>query len=205
MGEETDVYEAIGEIAAEAPSLAEGMERLVEYCRQRYPDPVWHDMLRLDYAGCVGAMQTWFSGQLPIPERVQVIWFALWDVTTGFDLRGSSSWSRDPEDWDWWYHDDFSFGSYGSPVMNAMNELARRAEDPEEGPDVEGGVWELMDSVLTLGYVSLAATHIMRRIDSAGVLGSREELWVVTGHPDALHGIVLGRLTPAGFETTKLP
>jgi hypothetical protein len=70
---------------------------LLAYCGQRCPHSIWEDMARLDYAGDVAGMQQWLDRQLPIHNAVQVLWFAMWDVTTGFDLRGSTSWSRDPE------------------------------------------------------------------------------------------------------------
>ena len=179
--------------------VAEGMGRLLDHCAQRYPHPVWKEMRRLDYVDATEAMQGWFLERLPIPARVQVLWFALWDMTTGFDLRGSSRWSRDPDDWEWWYHDDFYAGSHESRPLEQMHELARRVEDPDDGPDVEGGVWELMDDVLTLGYISLAAQQIMRGLD-AGAFEADDELAVVSGFPDAGYGLILGRLTDTGFE-----
>ncbi len=195
-----DSYRLIEQVVAQHPNLPDGMAALVEHCAQRYPHPIWDETARIDYSSDVNAMQAWFLDQLPIPEPVEVVWFALWDVATGFDLRGSTSWSRDPEDWDWWYHDDFQAGSYESRVLEDMHDLARQVEDPEEGPDVPGGVWELTESLLALGYVSLAAVHVLRSVDVAAVLAGRQERSAVSGFPDAVYGIILGRLTPTGFE-----
>ena len=200
MEEEVDGYGVIKQVLSLNSALPEGMAALLRYCKQRYPHPVWEETARLDYAADAWAMQTWFLEQLPIADSVKVVWFALWDVPTGLNLRGSSSWSRDPEDWEWWYDDDFEAGSYESPVLAEMLELARQVEDPEEAPDVPGGVWELTEMVLTLGYVSLAAVQVMRNVEAVEVVGSRQELWAVSGFPDALYGIILGRLTSAGFE-----
>jgi hypothetical protein len=41
-----------------------------------------------------------------------VLWFAPHDVPKDLDLRGSSKWSRDPDDWQWFYHDDYAGPSY---------------------------------------------------------------------------------------------
>ena len=193
-------YRAIKEVVAQGPAVAEGMRRLVDHCEERYPHQIWKEMRELPYPGGADAIEAWFAARLPIPAQVAVLWFALWDVTTGFDLRGSSSWSRDPGDWEWWYHDDFDAGAYESRPLEDMHELARRVEDPNEGPDVEGGVRELMDDVLTLGFVSLAAQQAIRALDPADVLADRDELAVVSGFPDAGFGLILGRLTASGFE-----
>lgn len=194
---------AVKRILSGSFDLPDGMEALLGYCRRRYRHAAWDEMAALDYAADARAMGNWFRGQLPIPDAVQVLWFALWDVVEGFDLRGSTSWSGDPDDWEWWYHDDFDAGGRASAVLASMLAVAARAEDPNEGPDVPGGVYELTEMVLSLGYVSLAALQIMQAVDPAELLGGRQELWAVSGHPDAEDGIILGRITQAGVERYK--
>lgn len=189
---------ALSDIVSRHEAMADRFAELLAYCSQRCPHPIWQQLSQLDYAEDVAAMQRWLERQLPIPDAVQVIWFAMWDETTAFDLRGSTSWSADPEDWGWWYEDDFSGGTYHSPVLQQMHALAGAVEDPEQ-PTSDDGVWELTDLCLTLGYVSLAAAEILDRISSDALLGARDELWAVSGHPDMVYGIILGRVMPTGF------
>jgi hypothetical protein len=190
----------MNEILLAHPDASSRIAALLAYLGERCPHAVWEDMASLDYAGDVERMQRWIEGQLPIRGDVQVLWFAMGDETTTFDLRGSSVWSRDPDDWDWWYEDDFAGGTYQPPVLEQMHALARGVEDPDEEPTADDGVWELTDFCLTLGYVSVAAAQILGMCDAGSVLGDRSELWVVSGHPDMLYGIILGRLTLRGFE-----
>ena len=206
MDDELYGYGAVKEILTKHSDLGDGVEALLRYCKQRCPHPAWDEMAGLPYAADADAMRAWLVGRLPIPDAVEVVWFAPWDVVTGLDLRGSTSWSRDPEDWEWWYRDDFDAGGYESPVLAGMLDVARRAENPEDGPDIVGGVSELTDWVLAAGYVSLAAIWAMRTIEAAPVLGGRRELWAVSGFPDAVYGIILGRLTSSGFDAfTQTP
>lgn len=157
-------------------------------------------MAALDYDADATAIRRWIERQLPVPDPVEVLWLAFWDVADGFDLRGSTKWSKDPEDWEWWYEDDFRGKSYGSPVLKKMHALARKVENPEVFPRKKNGVWDLTDYLLTIGYVGLAAAHVCRSIQAARFLGGRKERWVVTGFPDAVYGVIVGKVTHAGFE-----
>lgn len=194
-----DYERATNHILSHHSTMPERFAALVAYCDDRCPHPIWEKMASLEYAEDVAGMQRWLEQQLPVRDAVQVLWFAMWDVTTGFDLRGSTSWSRDPEDWEWWYRDDFSGGSYQSHVLEQMHALASEVEDPEK-PTADDGVWELTDLYLTLGYISLAAAEILDRLDADALLGDRRELWAVSGHPDMVYGIILGRVTQTGFK-----
>ncbi len=122
------------------------------------------------------------------------------DVTTGFALRGSTSWSCDPEDWEWSYQDDFDAGGYEPPILVQMHELAREVDDPDAEDPPEDGVFELNDLCLSLGFVSLAAVDALKAFEAASQLGRKDELWAVSGQPDAEYGIILGRLTDTGFQ-----
>jgi hypothetical protein len=157
-------------------------------------------MADIDYEGDADGIQRWFAAQLPFPDEVEVLWFAFWDVTDGFDLRGSTKWSRDPENWEWWYHDDFRGDSYQSPALIEMHDFARAVEDPARQPKAKGGVWDLTEYLLTIGYVSLAAAQVFRDTSRRQLLGGRKERWVVTGFPDAVYGLIVGRLTADGFQ-----
>ncbi len=181
-------------------SMSDGMAALITACQQHCPDPAWDRFRELGYRAAADDLRQWLLERAPIPDRVEVIWFAMWDVTTGFDLRGSTSWSRDPEDWEWWYHDDFDAGGYEPPVLLQMHNLAREADDPDAEDPPDEGVFELNDVCLSLGFVSLAAVEALKRLGATSQLGRSDELWAVSGHPDALDGIILGRLTDAGFQ-----
>ena len=181
-------------------SVSEGMEALITECQQHHPDPAWESFREFDYNAAVEDLRKWLL-ERTIPDQVEVIWFAMWDVTTGFDLRGSTSWSRDPENWEWWYDDDFDAGWYQPPVLVQMHDLAREVDDPDADDPPEDGVYELTDICLSLGFVSLAAIDALRRLEALSSLGRRNDLWAVSGHPDAEHGIILGQLTDAGFQS----
>ncbi len=84
-----------------------------------------------------------------------------------------------------------------------MHELARQVEDPNAGPTPTGGVLQLTDIDLTLGFVSLAAVHALSGLAGPPDIGRRQELSAVSGHPDEVYGIILGRLSEAGFEPFK--
>jgi hypothetical protein len=157
-------------------------------------------MAELDYEGETASIQRWLVRQLPQARSVEVFWFAFWDVTVGFELRGASQWSRDPEDWEWWYHDDFHGDDFESDVLNRMHSLAASVDDPTKSRRKEGGVWELMDYLLTIGYVGLAAAQAFRQTDPHQLLDGHKERWVVTGFPDAVYGLIVGKVTPQGFS-----
>ena len=184
--------------------VTDGMQALLSHCNDTAPNRVWEEMAALDYEGGVNDIRAWLLQRAPIGDDVEVLWFAMWDVTTGFDLRGSTSWSRDPEDWEWWYHDDFNAGSCTPPILDAMHALARGADDPDGDADEDAGdgqgVYGLTDLLLTLAFVSLAAVQILRGLGGPRALGREEGLWAVSGHPDEVHGMILGRLSEDGFE-----
>ena len=138
-------YEELKQIVARGSDVSDGMAALLASCRERYPDPTWDLIGGLDYRGAAEDLRAWLLEQT-IPDPVEVIWFAMWDVTTGFDLRGSTSWSRDPENWDWWFHDDFAAGSYQPPILGEMHDLARQVEDPNAGPTPPAAFWNSLTS-----------------------------------------------------------
>jgi hypothetical protein len=179
--------------------VSEGMHALLDYCEKQRPHPVWEEIAALDYRGGVDSLRASLLEQVPISDDVEVMWFAMWDVSSGLDLRGSSSWSRDPDDWEWWYHDDFDGGPCRPSVLRAMIDLARQADDPVPVSD-EMRIYPLTDTLLTLGFVSLAAIEILNAFGTPAELGRQNELWAVSGHPDAVYGIILGRLTNTGFQ-----
>lgn len=191
--------QVVKNIIATSCGVREGVDRLLQYFQQRHANRVWKRMSDLNYEADVKSMRKWFSAQLPFPDAVEVLWFAFWDVTEGFDLRGATKWSKHPEQWDWWYEDDFRGDSYESPVLARMHELAREVEDPEFAAP-KGGVWDLTEYLLTIGYVGLAAAELFRITDRRQLLGGRDERWVVTGFPDAVYGVIIGRVTRNGFE-----
>jgi hypothetical protein len=189
----------VKETIATSSGVREGVDRLLTYFNKRRPNPVWKRMAALDFEGDAEDIRKWFATQLPIPDRVEVLWFAFLDETEAFKLRGSTKWSCDPDDWEWWYQAEFRGKTYRSPVLVQMHALAREVENPEKVVP-KGGVWELMEYLFTIGYVGLAANQAFRETNRRKLLGGRAERWVVTGFPDALYGIILGRLTQAAFE-----
>jgi hypothetical protein len=194
---ETEGEDFVKGVFASGAGVRDGVGRLLEYFKLRHPHPVWRRMAALDFDADAESIRDWFVDQFPFPDTLAVCWFAFWDVTTGFDLRGASDWSEDPEDWEWWYHDDYHGDAYESPVLAAMHELV----DDAEAERVRGGVADLTEFLLTIGYVGLVAGQVFREVDRRRLLGRRDERWVVTGFPDAVYGAIVGRVTAAaGFE-----
>ena len=201
LASQLNYLDAIKRVVADHHSVSDGMAALISDCEHRSRHAAWDQLRGLDYEEAATDLRAWLLEKAPIPDRVEVVWFAMWDVTTGFDLRGSTSWSRDPEDWEWWFRDDFEAGSYEPPILIQMHDLARQADDPDAEEPQDEGVFELTDIWLSLGFVSLAAVDALRRLETPSRLGRLAELWAVSGHPDEVYGIILGGLTEAGFES----
>ena len=190
-------YAPVKRVVATTSTFPQGMAALLEYCRTSHPHPVWEQMERLDFGADSEAVTAWFAGRLPIPRDAVVLWFAPWDMAEGFDLRAAPAWSRDAENWEWWYDGDVSMGSYRSRVLTRVLALAR---DADQGAATGPGVYQLTEWVLALGYLCLAGIQAMEAAGRAELLGDREELWAVAGFADAVFGLVLGRMGRTGFD-----
>src|SRR5262245_50147113 len=123
MWSSTQGEPVVKEVIANASGVRDGIDRLLRYFNERCPHPIWKEMAALDYEADVAAIQSWLESQYPFPEAVEVLWFALWDVADGFNLGGSTHWSKDPEGWEWWYDNDYWGKQYSSPVLEKMHEL----------------------------------------------------------------------------------
>src|SRR5207244_3605392 len=95
-----------------------------------------------------------------------------------FSLRGSTKWSRDPENWKWWYDDDYSGPQFKSKIMAYAFERAEIHDEAEStrkrrakhAPDNSENVTEMFFS---LGYFGLLVREVIRRSDNSQLLGNR--------------------------------
>src|SRR5688572_16563745 len=120
MYERDHVYPALKSILQSRAQFRGGVQRLLETCRAHCPDPVWDTIAEFDYDAECKRLIRWYSrsvGRKPPPDNIEVIWIAPHDVPTGFNLRGSSKWSRDPKDWQWCCHDDYGGPAYESKLV----------------------------------------------------------------------------------------
>ena len=177
-----------------ATGVDEGVAQLIWYFRSRCPHAVWDQIALLDYQGDAASIRSWFLRQLPRSANDGIFFFAFWDVTDGFSLGGAESWSIEPDGW--WFEGNFRGESYGSPVLKKMRQMAK---DADPFPHKPGGVFELVEYLLTIGYVALTATQMFRNNDLGQLLGGRGERWVITGFPDSGEAITVGKATGTGF------
>ena len=125
-----------------------GIATLLDQCRDHYPSELWDVLASYDYESEYKRFEKAWPGprsRSRAREDVEVFFLALEDVPYGFDLRGSTRWSADPDDWEWWYDDDY-FGPYiGSKLMKFAFEQAE-AHDSEEPPQraAAKNSWEVM-------------------------------------------------------------
>ena len=59
---------------------------------------------------------------------------------------------------------------------------------------------EVVEMFFSLGYFGLLARELIRRADNSLLLGNRSSRWFVIGHPDAVYGIVMGKVTKSRWQ-----
>lgn len=189
-------------------SLDESIQLILETGNRACPDPLWKKWEKLPFVTDVSHLERYMTRALIHPRRapskkIQVIWLGLLDVEEGFDIRGSSSWSKDPDDWEWWGNDDYFF-SEDDPVPFKGGCLSSV---------MKAWTWDVMDLprskerlkcvasfFATLAYAGAVGQHFFKNAPKDIVLGERRDRWLAVGHPDAEYGIILGRRTKKGWE-----
>jgi hypothetical protein len=181
------------------------MKRLLAQCRTDFASPLWDELAASDFEGELNRLCNWW----PAPkvrdfpsDDVEVLFIALEDVPYSFELRGSKNWSRDPGNWNWWYDNDYFGPTFKSTIMRfALDRseihdrdvplLKRNRKHAPANSD------EVVEMYFSLGYYGLLVREFIRNVDKSRILGNRDGRWLVIGHPDAVYGIILGKLTRA--------
>ncbi len=185
------------------------MVSLIERCRADYPSALWDELAACDYDAELSRLLAWWpkpnSRESP-SDQVEVLFLALEDVPCSFDLRGSTTWSRDPNDWLWWRDDDYSGPQFESEVMRFAFERSEVHDEAESQrqprtSDQASNSWEVLEMFFSLGYFGLLVRELIRNTDSSRILGKRASRWFVIGHPDAVYGIILGKLSRSRWQT----
>lgn len=204
MYEATHVYPALKEILQSRLRFRSGIDCLLVTCRRHCPDPVWDKIAQYDYVAELDRFIRWYLDQvaskLP-PENIEVLWFAPHDIPEDLSLRGSSQWSRDPEDWQWFYEDDYDGPRYASQVvtdayrLTDYEGLVPKRSSPANHPH------QVVEFVYSLGVYGLCVRELVRSVDATAILGNRSNRWLVVGHPDSVYGVILGKLTRSRWQT----
>jgi hypothetical protein len=204
MYEAKYVYPALKAILQSRLRFQGGINLLIDTCREHCPDPVWDKISRYDYGGEVDRFTRWYSNkvapQLP-PGEIEVLWVAPDDLPISFTLRGSSDWSRDPEDWRWFYNDDYDGPRYESKLVSDAYWLTDYEGLPPERESAAESPQQVVDFVYSLGIYGLCLRELIRTVDPPAFLGNRSSRWFVVGHPDSVYGVILGKLTRSRWHT----
>ena len=204
MYEANYVYPALKAILQSRMRFDSGIDRLLTTCREHCPDPVWDSIAQYDYTGEANTFTSWYADNLAFnapPDDVEVLWFAPQDIPKDLDLRGSSKWSRDPDDWQWFYRDDYAGPSYESRVvtdaywLSDYEGLVPKRSSPANHPQ------EVVELLYSLGVYGLCAGELVRSVEASAILGNRSSRWIVVGHPDSVYGVILGKLTRSRWHT----
>jgi hypothetical protein len=181
------------------------IERALSACQSQYASPLWAELLDCDYAGEMRRYRKWWSKEVRANfpgTDVEVLFIALQDLPVGFTLRGSTEWSRDPNDWAWWYHDNYRGPGFESSIMSIEMAFARAEIHDQRSvqcdiPDKAKNSWEVLEQYFSLVLYGSLTLELIRTCPRQWFMGQRRIRWFVIGHPDALYGIILGKLTPS--------
>jgi hypothetical protein len=196
-------YPAAKELLQSRVGYLSGMKRLLVQCRADFSSPLWKELAACDFEGELNQLCTWWpasKGRDFPADDIEVLFIALEDVPYSFELRGSKNWSRDPANWNWWYDNDYFGPTFKSTIMGFA--LGRSEIHDRETPFLKrrrkhapANSDEVVEMYFSLGYYGLLVRELIRNFDKARILGNRDDRWLVIGHPDAVYGIILGKLT----------
>ncbi len=206
---DTHAYPAAKKLLQSRLGFQAGLAALLDACRIHYHSPFWDELAACDFDAELKRFGQWWpkpKSRISPAGDVDVLFIALGDYPRSFDLRGSTKWSRDPDDWQWWYHDDYSGPQFSSEIMGYALDRAEAHDkaappQPRRVKDASQRSQEVVEMFFSLGYFGLLVRELIRRTDSARILGQRASRWFVIGHPDAVYGIILGKLTRSRWQT----
>jgi hypothetical protein len=192
-------------------SVEEGFDAILKECHRRHKEAYWDQCRKLPLQEDVEHIRAYLRKALTHSDRpskdVCVLWLGLHDCADRFNLRGSSEWSNDPDDWEWCGSDDYEFdenddggcmAGCGSQILEAWSD---EFYDYIQGryKKVPDGLYKLASSFASLTYAGLVAQNVFKTEPAELVLGGRKERWFAVGHPDSEYGIILGCRTAKGW------
>src|SRR5262245_17950012 len=131
-------YPAAKRLLQSRISYRAAMKKLIDLCRADCASPLWDELAECDYESELNRLIDWWPARRrrkAPPDGVEVLFVALEDVPYSFTLRGSTKWSRDPKEWDWWYDDDYMGPRFESKIMSyalERSEIIDRAKPPTQ-------------------------------------------------------------------------
>ena len=198
----SDAQDLIAELARQRIPVDAGMQKLIDFCRARFPQDVWKPYEEFDYETDVRLIKGWLTHLLqhepPEPE-IKALWFGLYfpvedaRVTCALYVSGYRSFHTDsgPGDWDqrnrYW-----ADGRYAISLF--LESLHDRAYRP-------GGPGNLVEFTLGLGFSALAVTRIVSEIEPHLLLGDcPDRQMAITCGFDEGGCLFLGMRTKSGLE-----
>jgi hypothetical protein len=173
---------------------------VIERCAAESADPAWGPVAEIDFERIWETDRVWFDGLVrdePPGDAINGLWFGVFNpvrddgvVASDFYAAGSSRFGDDPE-WmahlEWWPENRYAH----SDAQAQIYELGSRGS-----PDTA----HLADYVLTFAHAALTARRLLEEPSPAvTTLAALSPLAVAVGH-DSGDGVLLGTLTPTGFE-----
>ena len=159
----TCAYPAAKQLIQSRLGYRSGIRALIDQCRTDCPSKLWDELAGCDYDAELERLIDWW----PMPRQrgsptddVEVLLIALEDLPYRFSLRGNAKWSRDPEDWQWWYEDDYAGPQFSSQVMSLALERAEVHDQAQprkrrRRKDAAGDAYEVVEMFVSLGYFGL--------------------------------------------------
>ena len=199
----------IRDVLASGVALEAGMARMLDFCAEQYPHPVWNSLRQLDFAGNMEQLKAWFGQVLceqPVPARIRGLWFGLCNPhqdgrpTCMMYLAGSAEFDARDRRAAWVIEADY-FPRRQETLWMApsicLQEIHHKAYAKmyHTGNVPEYGT--LCDYTLCLGFAALAVRQLCAEIPAEIWLGDAAERGIATGFDDG-DFLMIARIGPAG-------
>lgn len=197
------ILDLVEKVVAEEAEVRVGMQRLIEFGKDRHPHDAWEACARIDFA--TADLRRWLSNVLKresVPDSVCGIWFGLFHPVIGADsacttdvyIGGAEEFDPDDECFEWaagplpWAPEPRA----ESEVLSAIHRLAY----PSGKLSDQSGIGNELLEPLALAYVGLCIREIFgRSLCEASVPDS---IGVAFGW-DSGDGYLLGYLSRSAF------
>ena len=194
--------------------LNEGMQKLIEYCRQHYPDTDWSPFETLDYTADVVAISHWLAKTLitdPPPDAIKGLSFGLcepvydiedkWVVGLDVHLMGDKDIEDSGKYCDWVCRggDYFATGYSGSWILFQIFQLSDERSSRNLSEE-RGGYLSI--HILSLGYLGMAIRDICQTLDKSLLLGSQLYRAITIGFDEGRF-VMLGYITKDGWKDAE--
>jgi hypothetical protein len=187
-------YGAVARALDARPSLRDGMQALLAYCKKQHRWKGWSQIGELDFDSDVDELEKWLNGVLknePPPSLVKAFWFGIfnpiYDGETSCDtyIGGASEFDPDDVNFEWACGPDyFPDGRYAhSKILHQIYHIVNGSPAPGMG-----------DYILCLGYTAFAVRELANRVDKILWLGKSKQRGLAVGF-DSGDGVLLKGLS----------